>query len=123
VPLHLCQRCLCLGQPEGHVHGAVQVDRRGQLGASLLVLIGLDVEGTEPQVTMCLQRAHAEFSNQGKGLAIVCLGLLRLQRHVVHGDVAEEPQGPCLVAAFMQGTGERERPLSEGLRVLQTASQ
>ena len=36
--LYLREHCLCLRQPEGHVHGAVEVDGRGQFGTSLLPL-------------------------------------------------------------------------------------
>jgi hypothetical protein len=43
-PLHLCQRCLCLRQPERHPHGTVQVDRSAQLRACLLLLACLGVE-------------------------------------------------------------------------------
>jgi len=37
--LHLRQRRLGLGQPEGHVHGPVQVDGSGQRSAGLLRLV------------------------------------------------------------------------------------
>jgi hypothetical protein len=43
LSLHLCQRCLRLGQPEGHVHGAVHLDGGGQLSAGLLLLSRLGV--------------------------------------------------------------------------------
>jgi hypothetical protein len=38
------QRGFGLGQPEGHVHGAVQVDGGGQDGAGLLPTVGLVVQ-------------------------------------------------------------------------------
>src|SRR4029450_1299241 len=40
LPLHLRQGSLRLGQPEYHGHGPVQCDGSGELGASLLLLIG-----------------------------------------------------------------------------------
>ena len=40
----------------------------------------------------------------------------------MHGDLAEEPQGPCLVAAFLAATGERQRTFGELERVTQTAN-
>src|SRR5262245_32255745 len=30
--IHLCQCCLCPGQPEGHIHGTVQGDSCGEYG-------------------------------------------------------------------------------------------
>ena len=48
-PLHLRQRRLRLGQPEGHVHGAVQVDGGGQGGAGLLPLAGLAYSRPSPR--------------------------------------------------------------------------
>src|SRR5712691_10851413 len=50
LPLHLCQRCLRLGQPEGHLHGTVQLHGRGQCSAGLLPL----ADGNN------IQRAEAE---------------------------------------------------------------
>jgi hypothetical protein len=40
---HLRQRRFGLGQPEGHVHGAVEVDGGSQGGAGLLTSAGLAV--------------------------------------------------------------------------------
>jgi hypothetical protein len=65
-----------LGQPKGHLHGTVEVDRGAQLRLRLLPLAGLGVEGAESQVAMRLQRAHAQFLGQGQGLAVVGGGLL-----------------------------------------------
>ena len=45
-PLHLRQRGLCLGQPERHLHGAVEVDSGGQRGAGLLLLAGRGIQLT-----------------------------------------------------------------------------
>ena len=48
-PLHLCQCGLRLGQPEGHVHGAIEVDSCGQFGTGLLSLAYLgDTEYQDP---------------------------------------------------------------------------
>ena len=45
---HLRQRRFGLGQPEGHVHGAVEVDGGGQGGAGLLTTAGLAVQPAQP---------------------------------------------------------------------------
>src|SRR4029453_915700 len=62
---HLGQRCLCLGQPEGHLHGAVQRDGGGQFAARLFPSSYLAIEHAEAEVAVCHERAHAEFVGQG----------------------------------------------------------
>ncbi len=52
---------LRLGQPEGHVHGAVQVDGGRQFSAGLLPLVDLGIQRTKAQVAVGLERAHAEL--------------------------------------------------------------
>src|SRR5712691_505414 len=52
---HLCQGRLSLGEPEGHVHGAVQRYGCGQGGACWLRAARLDVEGAQTQVAVRLQ--------------------------------------------------------------------
>ena len=74
----------------------------------------LAVQRAETVVTVRLQRAHAEFLGQGKGVPIVGLGLLDLRRLAPCGDVAEQAQGIRLVATFLVLTGERQRMLGEG---------
>src|SRR5262249_54637672 len=68
-------------------------------------------------------RAHAEFLGQSEGLAVMGFGLRALRGLTTCGDVAEEAQGICLVAAFLVRTGKRQRTLSQGVRLLQAASQ
>ena len=41
----------------------------------------------------------------------------------MRGDLAEEAEGIRLIAAFLVLTGERQRTLGEGVRLLQAASQ
>ena len=74
-------------------------------------------------VTVRLQRAHAEFLGQGEGVLIVGLSLLDGSRLALHGNVAEQAQGIRLVTAFLVCTGERQCPFSEGVCLLQVASQ
>ena len=44
APFDLRQRSLRLGQPEGHLHGPVHRDGRGQLGAGLFPLTGCGIQ-------------------------------------------------------------------------------
>ena len=99
------------------------VDGGGQLGAGLLPLADLGIQRAEAAVAVGLERAHAEFLGQGEGLAVVGFGLLDLRRLAPRRNVAEEAQGIRLVATFLVLTGERQRPLGEGVRLLQVASQ
>jgi len=68
MSLHLRQRRFRGREPEGHVHGTVQLDGARERGAGLCSTAGLAVERAETAVTVCLQRADAEFSGQGEGL-------------------------------------------------------
>ena len=70
-----------------------------------------------------LERAHAEFVGQGEGLLVVGFGQLDLRGLAPRGNLAEEAQGIRLVATFLVRTGERQRTLGEGVRLLQAASQ
>ena len=76
----------------------------------------LGIQRAEAEVAVGLERAHAEFLGQGKGLAVVGLCLFDLWGIAPRRNVAEKAQGIRLVAAFLVLTGERQRPLGEGLR-------
>ena len=69
------------------------------------------------------ERAHAELVGQGQGLPVVGFGLVALWRLVPRRNVAEEPESIGFMAPFLVLTGERQRPLGEGLRLLQAAGQ
>ena len=56
----------------------------------LLPLAGLGVEGAETQVTMRLQRAHANLLGQGESLAVLGGGLVDVWGLATHGDLAKE---------------------------------
>src|SRR5262245_8227978 len=88
---YLCQRCLGLGQPEGHVHGAVEGDGSGEFSLSLLQPFDLEIQDAEATVAVGLERAHAEFFAQGEGLAVVISGLIARWRLTLRRNVAEEP--------------------------------
>ncbi len=120
--LHMRQRrCRC-GEPEGHVHGTVQLDGGGERGAGQCSTACPAVQRAETAVTVRLQRAHAEFPGQGEGVLIVGLGRLDLRRLAPCCDVAEKAQGIRLVTTFLAFTGERQRTLGEGVRLLQAAA-
>ena len=60
APLHLCQHFLGLWEPQGYVHGLVQIDSRGELGASLLLLTGRGIQLAQAAVAVRLEReTHA----------------------------------------------------------------
>jgi hypothetical protein len=54
------QRCLGLRGPEGHVHGAVQLDGGGQFSSCLLRSADLGVESAEAEVAVGHERPHAQ---------------------------------------------------------------
>ena len=62
-------------------------------------------------------------SARARAWLVVGFGLLDLRGIAPRRNVAEEAQGIRLVAAFLVLTGERQRPLGEGVRLLQAASQ
>ena len=72
------------------------------------------VQHPQAAVAVGLERAHAEFVSQGKGLTVVIFGLLALWGITPRRDVTEDPQGIRLVATFLARTGERQRLLGGG---------
>src|SRR5262249_47738252 len=56
---HLRQRGFGLGQPEGHIHGVVQVDGGGQSSAGLRTTASLTVQPAQPVVAVGYERTHA----------------------------------------------------------------
>jgi hypothetical protein len=81
------------------------------------------VQSPEAEVAVGLQRAHAQLLSQGEGLAVVIASLIALRRLTSRRNLAKEAQGIRLVAPFLVRTGERQRMLGEGVRLLQAASQ
>ena len=74
-----------------HVHGTVQRNGSGQRGARLLMLACLDVQRTEAEVAVRLERSHTEILGQGEGLAVVGFSGFDLWGIVTRVDLAEEP--------------------------------
>src|SRR5688572_17845212 len=69
------------------------------------------------------ERLHPQLLGQVDGLAVAGFSRLALRRLTPRPNLTEEAQGICLVAAFLVPTGEHQRTLSEGVRLLQTARQ
>jgi hypothetical protein len=87
-------------QPEGHLHGTVQLDGGGQLGSRLLPHDRLSVEDAETQVAMGLKRAHAQCLGQGEGLAVV---VLALWSDVITSNRAAEASSKAYAAKHLPG--------------------
>src|SRR6266478_6385845 len=101
LPLDLRQCSLRLGQPEGHLHGPVQVYGSRQLSTGLLPLTGRGIQRAEATVTVGHERAHAEFVGQGASLLRVGCSLYGFQRLAPCRNGAKEAQGICLVTTFL----------------------
>ena len=73
-----------------HVHGTVQPNGHGQLSARLLPLACPGVQRAEAEVTVRLERTHAQLLGQGEGLAVVGFGG-STSGGVARVELAEEP--------------------------------
>src|SRR5438093_12608218 len=96
VSSRLRQRRLRPGQPEGHVHGTIQLNGGGQFNTGLLWPSQLEVQRPEAAVAVRLERAHAQRLGQSEGLAVVVGGWLDLWGRLACRTLAQEPQGPGL---------------------------
>jgi hypothetical protein len=74
-------------------------------------------------VAVGLEGAHAQRLGQGEGLLVVAGGGLALEGCLARCTLAQEPQGPGLVAAEVVLAGEGEGLLSTLTRLLQAARQ
>ena len=61
LPLHLRQRRLGLGQPEGHVHRPIHLDRRRQGRPGRLLLTSRGIQPAKAPVAVGLERAPTEI--------------------------------------------------------------
>jgi hypothetical protein len=77
-PAQLRQNRLCLRQPQGHVHGAVQMHSHAQFCMRARHPSSLAIQGTEAAVVVGLQRTHTERLGQDQGLLVVRLGPLNI---------------------------------------------
>ena len=107
--LYLGQRRFRLGQPEGHLHGAVELDGGRQLGAGLLPLAAPGIQGAEAMVAVGLERAHTERLGQGECLPVPRLTLGYFRRVGLGMDGAQLVKRERLVPALpvLPGQGER----------------
>jgi len=78
-----------LGQPEHHVHGAVEVDGSCKVSTGLLSPAYPGVQCAEVPVAMGLERSHAQLLGQGEGLAVGGFGLLGIGGSSVGLDSAK----------------------------------
>src|SRR5262245_8286216 len=102
LPGALCdlpQRRFSLGQPERHVHGAVELDGSRKCNTGLLPLTGLHIQRAKAAVAVSLEGAHAQLLGQGEGLAVGGCGQLKREGSTLRVDDAEQPQGPRLLAS------------------------
>ena len=121
--MHLCQRCLCLWEPESHVHGVVQCDGGGQRRTGLFPLTRGGIQNAETTLTVGHEWAHAEGVGLGLGLAVVGGGLYHVWGCASHHNRAEQVQSIGLVAMVLMLYGERQRLLNEGMCLRQGARQ
>jgi hypothetical protein len=113
LPLDLRQCRLRLGQPEGHLHGAIQVDSSGQRNTGRLSLADLGIQCAEAPVAVRHERAHAEFLSQGQGLAVIDDSLVDVRGLAMRSDLTEQPEGIRLVSTLLVIPGEVEGTLSK----------
>ena len=118
--IYLRQRGLRLGEPEGHLHGSEQLHSAAQRSIGLLPPSRRDIEPTQPVLTVGLERTHAERLGQGEGLLVVRGGGHDVGGIVPRGNLAEQPQGPCLPALPVAVAGVGERPLRQLVGLLHT---
>jgi hypothetical protein len=116
---YLRQRHLCLGQPEGHLHGPVQLDGRAQGSPGLLCSSHLAIQRAETAVAVGLERTHAQCLGQGERLLVVRFSLLGLRRLSLRCNLAKEPQGVGFVTPRLMGPRELQGTLRLSARLVQ----
>jgi hypothetical protein len=107
--LDLRQRGSGLQQPESHVHSVVQRYGGRQRRVRLLPLASCHVQGTETQVTVGLERVHAECLGQGLALLVVGFSLCGIGGIGVGMDNAKLVQRERLVPTCLLLPGQVER--------------
>src|SRR5215510_8887348 len=74
-------------------------------------------------MAMGQERAHAEFVGQGHSLTVIVCSRLGYQRITLRSDVAEEPEGPCLMSPFLVLTADLESALGQCERLVHASGQ
>src|SRR5262249_16932021 len=106
---YMRERRLRLGEPEGHVHSAVEVDGRSQGGTRLCPPTSLRIQGAETPVAVGHEWTHTEFLSQGQGLLVVGFGLHNIGEGGVGIDNAKLVQRVRLVGTLFVLPGQVER--------------
>lgn len=99
---------LRLGQPEGHLHGTVQVDGGRDLTAGFLTLPDFGIESPKAVMAMGLEWAHSECLGQVQGLLVVRFGLFGLRGIGVGMDGTKLVQRQRLLSAGLDLHGQVE---------------
>jgi len=89
----------------------------------LLSLTSRDMQRAKSEVTVGHQWSYTQLVGEGESSPVVDCGLLALRRITPRGNLAEEAQSICQVAAFSVLTGERQRTLGKGVCHLQAPPQ
>ena len=76
------------------------------------------VQFAQTHMAMRNERAHAKFFSEGESLAIVVFRVSNIRGIFVRRDLAQEAEGPCLIAAFSALAGEHQRAVGVGAGVL-----
>jgi hypothetical protein len=106
--LCLGQRHRSLRQPEGHLHGLVEIDSSRECSTDLFPLPRRGIQDAQAAVAVGLERTHALCLGQGEGLAVVGCGLLGFWWGMASSDLAEEAEGIRLVATLLALAGKGE---------------
>src|SRR5712691_6385597 len=106
-----------LFQPVLHVHLAVHRRRGREVLLRLLLLARAPVELAEAEVAVGDEGAHAELLGERERVTIVAVSVLR--GIAAGGDLAEEPEGPRLVAALTALPGKAQGSPGEFESVLE----
>jgi cytochrome c peroxidase len=113
VSFQLRQCRFGLGDPQEHVHIAVQGESGRERRTRLLPLAGRRVQRAEAAVAVGLQRAHAQLCSQGEGLMVVGFSLRHIGESSVGIEGAKLVQGTHLVLAVLDLPGQVEDLLFE----------
>src|SRR5215471_13732967 len=120
---YLRQRRLRLGEPEGHVHGAVQRHGSRQFGVGLLSLLHLRIQHAEATVAVRQKRAHTEWLGDGESLAEIGFCQLALGWLTLCSDLTEEPAGMRLIAALCLSVEEFEETSGQRARLVHATNE
>src|SRR5882724_5732947 len=99
---------LRLLQPESHVHLAVHRRSGRKVFAGFLMGAHTSIELAEAEVAVGNHRAHVNFLGDGHGLPVRGFGLVGMRWVAMRSDLAESPESPRLVRAWLVVTRKVE---------------